>query len=98
MMQLHFVGKNIEVTDALKNVTIEKFKHLEKRFNNITNVHVVFHIEHLDQIAEATVHYQGAEIHATAKEDDMYKAIDALVDKLMGQITKHKEKLIDSHR
>lgn len=97
-MQLHFVGKNIDVTEAIKNFTTEKFKPLEKRFSGITNVNVVFHVEHVTHIAEATLTFNGTQIHASAHDNDLYNAIDALVDKLAGQITKHKEKMIDSHR
>lgn len=97
-MQLHFVGKNIEVTQALKDFTTEKFDHLEKRFSHITKINVTFSVEHIAQIAEATIVFTGHEIHASAQADDMYVAIDALIDKLAGQITKHKEKIIDSHR
>jgi putative sigma-54 modulation protein len=91
-MQLHYVGKNIEITTALKTFTAEKFQPLEKRYNRITNVHVVFTVEKNDQIAEATIHANGAEIHATAKSEDMYQSIEALAHKLLGQLTKHKEK------
>lgn len=91
-MQLHYVGKNIEVTPALKAFTAEKFKSLEKRYHLITHVHVVFIVEKNEQIAEATVHANGTEIHATAKSEDMYQSIEALAHKLLGQITKHKEK------
>ena len=97
-MQLHFAGRNIDITPALKTFATEKLLPLEKRFNHITNVFVTFHLENITHIAEATVHMNGTEIHATAKDEDMYKAIDALVEKLLGQITKHKEKIIDSHR
>lgn len=96
-MQLHFVGRNLEVTDALKIFTTEKLKPLEKRYSHITQVNIVFHVERTDQIAEATVHFHGAEIHAAAKSDDMYHSIDALVDKLLGQIHKAKEKITE-HR
>jgi putative sigma-54 modulation protein len=97
-MHLQFVGKNIEVTPAIKSVTEEKFKLLEKRFSNMTNVTIVFHVEHNIQIVEATLHCDGTEIHATAKDNDMYKAIDILIAKLLGQMTRHREKIIDSHR
>ena len=97
MMQLHFTGKNIDVTPALKAYTIEKFQPLQKRYSQISSVRVTFTVEHLSQIAEATVHMNGTELHATAKSDDMYASINALVDKLMGQINKQKEKIIDSH-
>lgn len=97
-MQLNFVGKNFDITPALKTFTTEKFKSLEKRYNHITTVHVILHVENITHIAEATVHINGTEIHANAKEDDMYKAVEALVDKLLGQITKYKDKIIDHHR
>jgi putative sigma-54 modulation protein len=91
-MQLHFTGRNVEVTPALKTFTQEKFQRLERHHANIGQVSVVFQIEHLTHIAEATVHLSGTEIHATAKTDDMYSAIDELIDKLVAQLTKHKEK------
>lgn len=96
-MQLHFTGRNIEITAALKTFTEEKFQKLDRRHANLGNIHVVFHIDHLTHQAEATVSMNGAEIHASAKADDMYAAIDELVDKLVAQITKHKEKISD-HR
>ena len=47
--------------------------------------------------AEATVYMGGGTIHADSTEDDMYAAIDMLVDKLDRQVKKHKEKLTDHH-
>jgi putative sigma-54 modulation protein len=94
-MQLHFTGRNIEVTPALKTFTQEKMQRVERRYDTISKINVVFHVEHLDHIAEANVNVDGTELHATAKAEDMYSAIDILVDKLIGQITKHKEKSAD---
>lgn len=96
-MQLNFTGRNLEVTPALKTFTQEKLQRVEKRYNNISNVHVIFQIEKLAHIAEATVHLDNSEIHAKAEAEDMYTAVDKLVDKLLGQITKLKEKHAD-HR
>lgn len=97
-MQINITGKNFQVTPAIRSHAEEKFQPLNKRFSQISNIHVVLHIDHLDQIAEATVYFHGSEIHATAKSNDMYAAIDGLVDKLTGQIHKQKDKTIDSHR
>lgn len=97
-MELNFVGKNIEVTTALKNLTADKLQTLKKRFEHISKINIVFQVERSDQIAEGTVFLNGTEIHASATDIDLYKAIDLLVDKLLSQLTKHKEKLIDSHR
>lgn len=94
-MQYHFVGKNIEVTNALKEFTTKKFQSIEKHYDKISDIHVVFHVEHSAQTAEATLHLNGAEIHAAAKANDMYEAIDGLVNKLLSQIVKRKEKIIE---
>ena len=50
-------------------------------------------VEKVKQIAEATVHVNGGELHASSEQEDMYAAIDILVDKLARQLNKHKDKL-----
>lgn len=97
-MQLHYTGKNLEVTPALKAHTDEKLNHLAAKFNKISNVYVVFTIERNDQIAEATIHINGLEIHATATTQDMYHSIDSMTEKLLAQLVKHKEKAADHHQ
>jgi putative sigma-54 modulation protein len=95
-MQIHFTGRNMDVTPALKTFTEEKMERLLNR-NTISTINVTFHVENVTHTAEATVRLNGSDLHASAKADDMYAAIDLLVDKLAGQITKHKEKHAD-HR
>ncbi len=97
-MQINLTGKNLPITPALRTHVEDKFKSLDKRFSNITNIHVVLHIEHLDHCAEASIHFDGIEFHATASATDMYVSIDQLEEKLETQMHKHKEKIIDSHR
>ncbi|EKD73708.1 MAG: Sigma-54 modulation protein [uncultured bacterium] len=97
-MQLNFTGRNnLIVTPALKTYTQEKLQRLERRHTQVQKINIVFHVENVTHIAEATAHIDGAEIHAAAKATDMYVAIDELVDKLIGQVTKYKEKL-SAHR
>ena len=64
----------------------------------VTNVHVILSVEKLRHKAEATIHISGADVYADSEEEDMYAAIDSLVDKLDRQIKKHKEKLTDHRR
>lgn len=97
-MQLNFVGQNMTVSPALKTFTADKFKALQKRFTPITQINVHFKIEHLTHMAEATLHFEGAEIHAHAQGKDMYSAINSLVDKLTSQMAKHKEKRANEQR
>lgn len=96
-MKIDFTGHGVNVTPALKAYTEEKFGRLERHFDHITAIHVTFQIEKLDQTAEATILITKGQIHASATSEDMYKAVDELVDKLNRQMVKHKEKH-DDHR
>ena len=97
-MQINVTGQHLDVTDSLRNYINEKFERLERHFDKVTNVHVVLSVEKQRQKAEATIHVNGGNLFANAENEDMYAAIDALVDKLDRQLKKHKEKLTDHHR
>ncbi|KFZ31197.1 ribosome hibernation promoting factor HPF [Pseudidiomarina salinarum] len=92
-MQINLTGHHVEITPPLRDYVDEKFAKLERHFDNITNVHVILKVEKLVQKAEATVHLSGGEIYADSAEEDMYAAIDALINKLDRQVIKHKEKI-----
>jgi putative sigma-54 modulation protein len=96
-MQLSISGHHIDVTDSLKDYVTGKLTKLERHYDHITNVHVVLSVEKLVQKAEATLHISGAELFADANSEDLYAAIDALVDKLDRQVLKHKERVIERH-
>jgi putative sigma-54 modulation protein len=49
-------------------------------------------VEKVRQKAEATLHINGADVFADSTQEDMYAAIDGLIDKLDRQVKKHKEK------
>jgi len=96
-MQLNVTGHHVEITSALRDYVTGKLERIERHFDNVTNVHVILTVEKERQKAEATVHVSGGDLYAEATNDDMYAAIDAMVDKLDRQVKKHKEKLTD-HR
>ncbi len=96
-MQISLTGHHVDLTDSLRAYVDSKFERLERHFDHVTNVHVILSVEKLAQKAEANMHVSGAEIFADATHEDMYAALDALVDKLDRQLIKHKEKL-KNHR
>ncbi len=97
-MQLNLTGHHVEITQPLRDYVTGKFERLERHFDHVTNVHVILSVEKLRQKAEATLHVTGNDLFANAEDEDMYAAIDALVDKLDRQVKKHKEKMTDHHR
>ncbi|WP_116474429.1 ribosome hibernation promoting factor [Zobellella maritima] len=92
-MQINLTGHHVEITDALRDYVNSKFTKLERHFDHITNAHVILNVEKLQQIAEAKLNVSGGEVFANAQHENMYAAIDGLIDKLDRQIIKHKEKL-----
>jgi putative sigma-54 modulation protein len=96
-MQLNVTGHHVEVTPSLRGYVAKKLERIGRHFDQVLDVHCVLTVEKLRQKAEATLHVSGSAIHADATEEDMYAAIDLLVDKLDRCIKKHKEKRRD-HR
>ena len=96
-MQVSVTGHHVDVTDSLKNYVEEKISKLKRHFDNVTDVHVILTVEKLQQKAEATVQVSGAKLFAEDTQEDMYAAIDNMVDKLDRQILKHKDKM-NTHR
>ena len=94
-MQINVSGHHIEVTDSLRQYVETKLERLERHYDQITNVHVILRVEKQGQKAEATIRIQGGDIFAEAESDDLYAAIDMLVDKLDRQLIKQKEKMKD---
>ncbi len=97
-MQINLTGHHIEITEPLRAYVDNKFERLERHFDNVTNTHVILSIEKVRQKAEATMHLSGNTIFADSIEEDMYAAIDTLVDKLDRQVKKHKEKRTNHRR
>ena len=97
-MQLNLTGHHVEITPALRDYVTNKLDRVERHVDGMTNVHVILSVEKLRQRAEATIHITGHDLFADAEDEDMYAAIDALVDKLDRQVKKHQEKRNDHRR
>ncbi|RQW84584.1 MAG: ribosome-associated translation inhibitor RaiA [Methylococcus sp.] len=91
-MQITITGHQLQVTESLRDYVNEKFERLKRHFDRVMDVHVVLEVEKINQKAEATVQVNGATLFAEDVHEDMYAAIDGLVDKLDRQLVKHKEK------
>ncbi|MBU5668555.1 ribosome-associated translation inhibitor RaiA [Peptoniphilus sp. MSJ-1] len=92
-MLMNFVGKNIELTDSLKDVAEKKFSKLDKYFSEEVEARVVFSTIREEQTVEVTIFLPKTIIRAEETTDDMYSSMDRAVDALARQIRKHKTKL-----
>jgi putative sigma-54 modulation protein len=96
-MQLSISGHHIDITDSLREYVETKIEKIERHFDIVSDVHCILTVEKLRHKAEATVNVNGGTIYAEATEQDMYAAIDSLIDKLERRVRKYKEKLVDHH-
>ena len=96
-MQLNISGHHVELSPALNDYIKSKLQRVERHFDQVVDAHVVLGVERQRYKAEATIHVSGNTLHATCEHDDMYAAIDLLLDKLDRQVRKHKEKVTNHH-
>jgi putative sigma-54 modulation protein len=87
-------GHHVEVTPALRGYVEGKMERIRRHFDHLIEADVVLSVEdRLRQRAEITLRVRGNSIHAEATEEDMYAAIDGLMDKLDRQVLRHKDRV-----
>ena len=91
-MNINFTGKDLDVTDAIKEYAVEKVGKLEKYFGNDFEAVATMKIEGNEQIAEIRVNAVGKTYKAVTASRDLYSSIDKDIDILEGQIRKSKTK------
>ena len=96
-MQVTITGHHLDVTEALHNYANTKLDKLNNHHDRITSVQVRLAVDKMAQVAEGTLHVSGKDLHAEASHEDLYAAIDLLVDKLDRQLLKHIE-ILRAHR
>ena len=97
-MQIAISGQHVEITEALHAHVSDKVKKIERRHaDRLSGISVVLQVEKNRHTVEATGNTKGAALHVSATSDNMYTAIDMLMEKLDRRLIKHKEKHRD-HR
>lgn len=99
MLTPKMTGHNIEITDAMRARTEEKInKRLSAFSESITSIHIIFDVDKTNHMVEGIIHVPHNSIHAKAEGTEMYTALDDLIDKIVRQLRKHKEKIKNHHR
>lgn len=100
-MKLVIQGKNIEITEAIREYVNQKIDKAVSHFQHITN-EVDVHLSvarnpriNPKQSAEVTIYANGTVIRAEESSENLYASIDLVADKISRQLRKYKEKRID---
>ena len=96
-MNVSISGHHISVTDAMNAAVQEKLDKIGRHFDQIQSIQVILSLDNSGAIkshkAEAIMRVSGKEMFVQALDDDMYKAINEMADKLDRQVRKYKTKL-----
>lgn len=92
-MEITVTGRKIEMTDALRNRVEEKIKGIQKFLDGVKEVHIVLSVEKYRHFAEVILNANGYVIHCKEETEDMYSSIDRVIEKLLKQLKKHKDKI-----
>ncbi|MBO6061046.1 MAG: ribosome-associated translation inhibitor RaiA, partial [Clostridia bacterium] len=92
-MRISITGKNIEVSEYLRDLAVKKMAKLERYFPADTNAQVTMAVEKNRHIVEVTIPYSGGIIRGEEVTGDMYASIDNVIAKLERQIIRHRTKL-----
>lgn len=95
-MKFVITGKNIDVTNSLRNIIEEKIGKLERFFTKETEAHVTLSVQKDRQKIEVTIPVKGTIIRAEQESSDMYAAVDLVEEIIERQMKKYKNKIIDS--
>ncbi len=91
-MKVHFTGRHVEVSDALKLLANDRVKKLSHFLDDIMDVHVVLAVEKHRHQAEVTLKTRHGSFLASAETDDMYVSLGQAMDRLENQTHRHQER------
>ena len=102
-MNLTISGHHLEVTSAIRDYVQGKLERITRHFDHVIDIAVILSVDNLTekekrQKAEINLRMSGKTVHVESLAQDLYAAIDTLIDKLDRQVMKYKDKVQDHNR
>ncbi|HEY3308474.1 MAG TPA: ribosome-associated translation inhibitor RaiA [Desulfuromonadaceae bacterium] len=93
-MQVMTTFRHMEQSDALKTYAEEKLERVAKYIDEPVSAQVYFTVEKkIRHIVEIVINAKGVNTKASESTNDMYAAVDAVIDKIERQLKRYKEKI-----
>src|SRR3989338_1639791 len=101
-MNLTISGHHLEGTPARRSYVTTRLNQIPRHFDQVVDVKVLLTVEKQKekerrQRAECNIHVKGSDMFAESAHEDLYAAVDELVDKLDRQVVRHKDRLQNHH-
>ncbi|ALS60231.1 MULTISPECIES: ribosome hibernation-promoting factor, HPF/YfiA family [Pandoraea] len=102
-MNLKISGHHLELTPSLREFVINKLDRVLRHFDQVMGAEVILSVDKTKektgrQVASITVFLKGKEIFVEKCDEDMYAAIDKLIDMLDRKVIQFKDKVQDHGR
>ncbi|ATW28631.1 ribosome hibernation-promoting factor, HPF/YfiA family [Candidatus Formimonas warabiya] len=92
-MKIILKGRNIEITDALRDYVEKRLGKLDKFFDEVNEAQVTLLVEKDRHRVEVTMPLNGLILRGEEETLDMYSSIDLVIEKLEKQIDKYKTRI-----
>lgn len=96
--RLNILGRNVLVTDAMKNYAMEKIAKIERFHSHLLDIHVTMDIQNLEHIVDIVVKFEHFKIKVHAGSTDMYASIDKAVARLKTLMGRWKDRIQNHSR
>ncbi len=101
-MNLTISGHHLDVTPSLRTYVQSKLERITRHFDQVVGVKVLLSVEKQKekekrQRAECNIHVKGNDLFAESSHQDLYAAVDEMVDKLDRQVVRHKNRVQEHH-
>lgn len=93
--RLEIVGRNLIVTDAIRNYVLEKLAKIGRFQTHIMDMRMTVEAQKLEQLVSIVLKFEHFKIKVQAGTTDMYASIDLAIDKLQTQLRRWKERIQD---
>jgi len=91
--QIDIVGRNVQVTEAMKNYAWEKLSKIERLHSKIMHVHATLDIQKLEHVVSLIIKFDHVQIKVQASSTDMYASIDEAIKRLQKLTRKWKSRI-----
>lgn len=93
-MDVKITGKNVEVTDAIRDYTVKKLRKVTKYLRDIIEINVTFRLERYQEICEIMILADHLTVRGEGNTADMYASVDLAVERIEKQLRRYRGKLI----
>ena len=96
-MQIQVKGRNLQVTDELREVVARRFDKVGKQVSDLAVLEIELSSERNPanpdrEVAEATLHLKGVTLRATDRSRDIKRSINLIAEELARQVKRHRDR------